>query len=453
MYKKRIAEWGIEKNVKSEEMQAILRKRIQRASKGKRSIFLLRDTKVPEEKIERFRKRKSLSDEQILRIAARTPPALKVYTPPGSPLALALEHEIPERVAKAVQDLCYGMFDSGVWMVDGAEEQEIISECDLNMLAVSDFRDDCEHASQLFNISKSRQAWRILNIASARVQQIVKNDGVYTLPRLASVLLKGSNEGGLDDMIRKSLLRFLFNMYAKLRSYNYPMTKICEFLLQSDDPQWNYIRCIALRCQSECLSQLSSRFSLTVIQIRLHMMERSHSVDPEQQIKNYTAFLSECERALGPSDVRTIYVRHSLALAYREQGDAWKAIETHQCTIALISERSSSRSLMDALRNSYRNMAYAYDELDDVNAAAYYLRKGIELSADLYGWEDSVVLRGMAELAELLREWDRSEEADEWDRKTELVLQREYAELERQENEEWARYEAQEASKGQQRTE
>ncbi|KAI4247328.1 MAG: hypothetical protein L6R42_009673, partial [Xanthoria sp. 1 TBL-2021] len=77
MYKTRIRNWKIGKNIKAEEMRAIIRKQAQRAITGKPSAFRLRDVEVPEHKIDRFRKTaRLLSLEQAIRVGAATPPGL-----------------------------------------------------------------------------------------------------------------------------------------------------------------------------------------------------------------------------------------------------------------------------------------------------------------------------------------------------------------------------------------
>ena len=81
--------------------------------------------------------------------------------------------------------------------------------------------------------------------------------------------------------------------------------------------------------------------------------------------------------------------------------------------------------------------------------AVYNLEKSIEISADLYGREDSIVLRDMTELADWLHVCGRPEEADEWHMKKELILRRKLEELEIEEKERWARYKAWEASERQ----
>ena len=58
-YKRRIEQWRLDKNVKTEEMRAILRIQKSRKNKGKDSVFYVRGRRVDHNKIERFALRKT----------------------------------------------------------------------------------------------------------------------------------------------------------------------------------------------------------------------------------------------------------------------------------------------------------------------------------------------------------------------------------------------------------
>ncbi|OCK98550.1 uncharacterized protein K441DRAFT_543101, partial [Cenococcum geophilum 1.58] len=61
-YKTQIKRWGLEKNVKDNEMRAVIRmQRKRKEIDGKESEFLLRDRVVPPQKIRRYMKRTGLS--------------------------------------------------------------------------------------------------------------------------------------------------------------------------------------------------------------------------------------------------------------------------------------------------------------------------------------------------------------------------------------------------------
>ena len=59
-YKRKITEWRLDKNVKDDEMRAILAKQDARKREGKESVFYVRGRLVQNKKIDRFRQRKGL---------------------------------------------------------------------------------------------------------------------------------------------------------------------------------------------------------------------------------------------------------------------------------------------------------------------------------------------------------------------------------------------------------
>ncbi len=60
----KISEWRLDKNVKDSEMRAMIRKASKRKFReDKDSLFRVRGREVEPEKIERFKKRKGLEDE------------------------------------------------------------------------------------------------------------------------------------------------------------------------------------------------------------------------------------------------------------------------------------------------------------------------------------------------------------------------------------------------------
>lgn len=72
-YKRRIAIWNLQKNVKDADMRVILRKNLKRELEdGKESDFYINERLVPPHKMARFVKRHEMTDETILEEHMRT---------------------------------------------------------------------------------------------------------------------------------------------------------------------------------------------------------------------------------------------------------------------------------------------------------------------------------------------------------------------------------------------
>ncbi|KAL8973604.1 MAG: hypothetical protein Q9205_008141, partial [Flavoplaca limonia] len=82
-YKRRIAEWRLDKNVKDDEMRAITALRRSRQQEGKLSVFYVRGRLVDSRKIDRFASRKKIDSKTILGpyVTEGLPPDVRCITP------------------------------------------------------------------------------------------------------------------------------------------------------------------------------------------------------------------------------------------------------------------------------------------------------------------------------------------------------------------------------------
>ncbi|KAL8686547.1 MAG: hypothetical protein Q9224_005415 [Gallowayella concinna] len=81
MYKRRISDWNLDKNVKDEEMRAIITREVTRSRQGKKSTFYVRGRLVDQKKIERFAQRKRI-DRITLDGVSAFHKGIKCVTPP-----------------------------------------------------------------------------------------------------------------------------------------------------------------------------------------------------------------------------------------------------------------------------------------------------------------------------------------------------------------------------------
>lgn len=73
-YKRRISDWHFDKNVKDEEMRAIIATEALRLQQGKRSVFYVRDRQVDSKKIDRFAQRKKINKNKSAALAKSSKP-------------------------------------------------------------------------------------------------------------------------------------------------------------------------------------------------------------------------------------------------------------------------------------------------------------------------------------------------------------------------------------------
>ncbi len=415
MYKDRIHKWQIDKKIKGHEMKAIIRKQAQRSQTGKKSLFHLRNSQVPEHKIIRYRKAmKLLSEEQALSLRAETPPGLICHTPPASPLTTPLVLEIPERIARLVQDFIEGSFDSGTWLI--SESEDIVStkgsKSDLDT-----FEQQVIHALWHFQKGKSSYAWRILRMAMASIEHIVSAEHPVTLDHLASILhtTLSPNMSGITFL----LLKQFYAMSAAILPKQHPFNQVFARLVRLDVSHLKYILFIAKESHLVLFERKLGRFHEDTLNIQRSLLRLKSLEGASHTTEGYLTLLQAMELALDASDHRLLRMRNQLASHYCTGGEYVKAAETAQNIIDRITEtgkiyvRELARALFLLSGAQYKF---------STTLAEQNLRQAIQTRADYLGWEDGIMLNYILDLEIWLEEWKRPDDAAEVRRHREEIV-------------------------------
>jgi hypothetical protein len=111
----RISKWGEDKNVKPQEMQAIVRKRQKRKlveTDKRQLVFKVRDNEVERQKIERWMKRHDVADSFLYapspaaRKTLRDRSVLFLLTQDSYTVCCRMSHDLRARLARDDDDLC-----------------------------------------------------------------------------------------------------------------------------------------------------------------------------------------------------------------------------------------------------------------------------------------------------------------------------------------------------------
>ena len=430
MYKDRIRKWQIDKNTKGHEMKAIIRKQAQRSRAGKKSLFYLRNSQVPEHKVARYRKAmKLLSEEQALMLRAETPPGLICYTPPASPLTTPEILEIPERIAKLVQDYIDGSFDSGTWII--SEYEDVVSA-----KGSPDFIDrlyvEVYFAVDRFQAGDTGYAWRILRMAMASIEHIVSAEDPSTLEILAFLLLKiirSLNTSGVTLI----LLQQFSAMSALILPKQHPFNQILPRLIRLDMSLLKYTLITANESQLDRFSRSLGRFNWATLAIELDLLKLKSLDGAAHTTKAYLTLLQAIELALDASDRRVLITRGELAQYYLYEGSFIGAIEIAQGIVDVAAQ------IGPVLASPLYTLSYAQYKLSMTTLAEQNLRQAIHTQAKCYGWEDGDVLDHMSELEDWLEEWERPAEAAEVRRQRYKIVDSMEERITREEEERWQR--------------
>ena len=371
MYKDRFRKWGIGKNVKSHEKEAVIRKRLQRSRAGKSTAFSIRSSQNLENKIKRYQKAtKFFSQGQAPRLRAGTPPDLVCYTPLVSPLSTPAVLGIPERVAREIQCYVDGYFSSGLWRMANSEE---LVPTKITRNSFLRFRDFCLYAVNQFNFGEVKCAWRSLNLAVGQLEQIILEEDPDTL----ETLIRASHMDSFDQTVG-------------------PFS-------------WN-----ALMYQSALLEIKSSE---------------------KGRAESFCRLLQEFEQALGISNERCLHIRLELSKSYLYLNQPRKVAEIVGPVVRLASARQSTTAARAQLSDAYAYLAHAHYQLSEMDLAKQNIRQAIHIGVEDNGWQDSPALAGMSTLRLWLDTWGRVDEAAEVRRQMDEILNTKYERLAMEEQE------------------
>src|SRR5271170_5523652 len=147
MYKTKINQWGLDKRNKRSEVLAMLRKKRERATEGKDTLFMLRDRVVDDKDIERYRKRNRISLDHGTAAFGHSPPTpegLVCVTPPAqalSPLTLPEVLRVPEKFLYDIAQYIKGSFDTGQWIPREGDADIMSSKSETDRLRLQSILD------------------------------------------------------------------------------------------------------------------------------------------------------------------------------------------------------------------------------------------------------------------------------------------------------------------------
>ena len=434
MYKDRIRKWQIDKKIKGHEMKAIIRKQAQRSQAGKKSSFRLRNSQVPEHKVIRYRKAmKLLSEEQALMLRAETPPGLVCHTPPASPLTMPPVLEIPERIARLIQDYIDGSFDSGTWFISVSED--VVSTKGSRRF-LNAFDEQVSNAATHFRRGETSYGLRFLRMAMANIEHIVLAEHPFTLDMVAFILLVNTRVYSIFG-INSILLKHFSAMSAAILPKQHPFNQIFARLVRLDVSHLRYTLFIAMESQLGNFDRRLGRFNSDTLQIQISLIFLKSREGALHTTEAYLTLLQAMENALDTSDSRVLPMCEHLALHYYNEGEFVKSAEIAQTIIDRITRTKDI--FPSGLSRALYMLSCAQYEFSNTTLAEQNLRQAIQIRADYLGWEDALVLNYMSDLESWLKKRERPDEAAEVRRHREEILDSMEGRIAREEEERWQR--------------
>ena len=384
MYKRRIKQWGLDKNKKDKEMRAIVRKTNARVDEGKRSKIHVRGKAIGDEEVIRYWSRKRISIDDVIthRAASVTPEAVDIVTPVPSRVATPASLAVPERIFIAIRDYFEGSFASGNWVNDSPEiacrTRKVQGDPSRDLI---DLTNNSLTACQLFSRRAYEEVSRIMVCLTSKFKEILLAELPETLGHIfdtvVSLRLEGRNEIGM------AILRHFFALGELVVGKEHPLRLICGWLASADVFQFDEIL-------ARCVQSLADQFESFVGPMHYStLVSRMCQINNEELLQN---LLGRCELHLGYSDVRTNIVRYELTGYYFNGGQYAEALRLGQDLIANV--QYGQPSVPDLAKTHYYTfglsvVAHSQWALGQKSLAESNLRKAIALRSLEWGVRDS----------------------------------------------------------------
>jgi tetratricopeptide (TPR) repeat protein len=407
MYKDRRRKWRIEKNIKTEEWKAIIRKFVVRSRAGKESEIRMRNTQISASKISQYRKKFKISEEEALTLGALTPADLVCHTPLAAPPSTPRVLEIPERLARLCQVWIDGSFESKAWMI--SNDQLRVESRYSSRSSIYAFFNICRHAGWCLFDHETKIGFRALNLAMAQIKNVITEQDPNTLDLLYHVILKFTLDWKKPE-IASMLLRYFHSLSNAILGPGHAFTQICTTLIALDITQLTHALLISFQCRFDQFGQKLGSFNNCTRSSRDLTLVWKHYTGQTtiaQTTGDLSAHLQEYEEALGPFDLRSLQVRVFLANYYLNIHQYHEALNTIQGAL----DRALQGCIADPdlMCQIFKTLAYIQFGLSEFELAEKNLRYAIDVAAG-YPCRDSD-LRLIKRLGSWLESWNRREDA------------------------------------------
>ena len=326
MYKSRIKQWGLGKNIRESEARAIIRKNKQRADQGKRSEIRVRNQLQNLAHVFRYLQRKGISIEDIYaqQTAPPTPEAVKLFTPISSPILTPQVLASPERMFHCIQDYVKGSFESGTWIkTDPTYQCSSVKDKGNNSLSdIKGVYEDCslafsEHSKGLFD-----RAAQQLDVATARVKNIFIAEHPSSPQMLFNLI---------DYLSRRQkdwLLTAMFSSFSKqgkeILGSEHPLTGICEWLESIPESNFDDVMVRCMECMTDGFKSSLGPLHCSTLISRVNLISRETD-DRNARIQKMQKLLDECRKTMRPDDVRILQIHKDIACQYYYMGHYYEA--------------------------------------------------------------------------------------------------------------------------------
>ena len=420
MFKRRLKQWGADKNNKEDEMKAIVRKIKERLDQGKQSEIRVRGRVIDYGEAIRYWRRKGESIDDVIahRMASATPEAVEITTPLPSRVATPTSLAVPERIFAMIRDYFEGSFASEKWIYDDPEFACHTGKArgNLGEKYLVTFHNHSITACHLFSNHLYREAGMTLSSMTSRFKEILVAEDPQTLDTILLVVKTFRDDG--KDQIGTEILRQFCALGEIVVGKKHPLRLICGWLASADAFQFDEI---IARCYQSVMDLYEASIGpmhYSSLTSRTYHINEFTSASGEKE-KLLLDLLRQCEHHLGLFDMRTQHLRYSLATYYSVHWQYAEALRVGQDLVAYAQHRQPlSFGGFSFYIIGLANVAFSQYFLGQTLLAEESLREAIRLRVSRWGTYDGIARAWLVYLEKMLTEMGRwssaAEVREEW---------------------------------------
>ena len=377
MYKSRFNQWEIFKNNRECEAIPILRKRLQNPETA--ASIQLRGRPIEVQKLENYAKRKKLTNNDIIRSRAVTPPGVQLQTlnddthmTDSARLAAATVSNallvrrtgiqpclqspstpgVPELVFADIHLYMTANLENGIWVPTSDEGPYLNRKTRHISHNLTEFMSDIQESCSLFKSDKPIQAGRFLRRGFTSIENVVRYEEPQIIQAILCVIVKIFNQGYLDIIVL--MRRHFRDVAAHLHTKNHPLNRIFhkiyeQFCLQSVERRGFVI--FLLRNISDLWEAILGRYHSESLSAKRDYFVALFLSDADKSLEGLLSRLvRECDRELMPQNFRSLVFLVILADLQLKMGRYADAEVTWQKT----TERLAAKLLADTSGTSLR---------------------------------------------------------------------------------------------------
>ena len=397
MYKTHIAKWGLDKKNKEPEMRAIVRKNKQRAERGKRSNFRVRNRHLDLAEVIRYWERKGVTiDEVIARsTASPTPEAVECFTPISSPITPPEDLATPEYMLRIIRGYIAGSFESGTWVKTDPRfsSYSIKNGGEANYLA--DYGDLCQSANRFLSMGNFDEVERYLFAASALSGKMLIAERPETL--MTILHLAAEMQGSHNHEIALRIFHQLSALSKELLGESHPLCLFGTWLASMQRPR---LEGIISRCFDVMVDDFESLLgTMHLSTLRCCFLSSNKNIyEGSSSLRMPQKLVDKCETKLGSHDPRTLSAREWLMILTNNEGRFIEAKSLAEQLLASIQEHQATAFSETVPARALAILAQGQYVLGEPHLAIANLQTAIHLRMMRFGSQDGTVMIWLSKL-------------------------------------------------------